>query len=281
MKRTLPVVLAAVALVAAACSTTEDTTTTTLAPTTTTTALEPEAPPTGPSSLTFEGQDSDGSSIVVASVSLPASGFIAVHADADGSPGAIIGHSELLPAGESTNVVVTLDEPLTASATLWPMVHIDIDGDGVYTFQPPDNAIDIPGVTADGAVAVVSGAVTVPPATAPSALEAEAQTSDGSSIVVASVSLPASGFIAVHADADGSPGAIIGHSELLPAGESTNVVVTLDEPLTASATLWPMVHIDIDGDGVYTFQPPDNAIDIPGVTADGTVAVIPVDITIG
>lgn len=39
----------------------------------------------------------------------------AVHGNADGGPGPVIGHSELFPAGTSTEVVVTLDEPLTAT----------------------------------------------------------------------------------------------------------------------------------------------------------------------
>ena len=285
-KRTLMMMLA-VGLVATACSSgggAADTTTSTApAPTTTkapTTSSAPEGPARGPSTIEAGDQDGDGTTIVVATVELPAPGFIAVHADADGSPGPVIGHSDLLPAGTSTDVVVTLDTPLDGSATVWPMVHIDMDGDGVYTFVPPDNAIDLPGLTAGGDVAVTKMMVTVPPARGPSALEADKQTSDGTAIVVATVELPAPGFIAVHADADGSPGPVIGHSDLLPAGTSTDVVVTLDTPLDGSATVWPMVHIDMDGDGVYTFVPPDNAIDLPGLTAGGDVAVIPVEIEV-
>jgi hypothetical protein len=269
VRKRLVVAAIAVALVAAACSTTEDTTTT------------QGAPPTGPSSVTFQDQDSDGTSVVVASVTLSADGFIAVHADNNGSPGAVIGHSDLLPAGDSTDVTVTLDEAITESATLWPMAHIDMDRDGEYTFVPPDNAIDVPGQTADGMVAVIPVVINVLPPTAPSALAADAQSSDGTSIVIASVTLPAQGFIAVHSDADGSPGAVIGHSDLLPAGDSTDVTVTLDEAITESTTLWPMVHIDIDRDGEYTFEPPDNAIDVPGLSEDGMVAVLPVEVTIG
>ena len=269
MRKRIFVGAIAIALVAAACSSTEDTTTT----------LE-AAPPTGPSSVAFEDQDSDGTSVAIASVTLPADGFVAVHADNNGSPGAVIGHSDLLPAGESTDVTVTLDEPITESTTLWPMAHIDIDRDGEYTFMPPDNAIDVPGTTAEGSVAVVGGAVNVLPAMSPASLEAEAQDSDGTSIVVSSVTLPAQGFVAVHADADGAPGAVIGHSDLLPAGNSTDVIVTLDEAITESTTLWPMVHIDLDRDGSYLFAPPDDAVDLPGVTGDGDVAVIPVAINV-
>jgi hypothetical protein len=119
------------------------------------------------------------------------------------------------------------------------------------------------------------------PATSPAAIVAEDQTSDGTTVTVASITLPAPGFIAVHGDGDGAPGAVIGHSDLLPAGESTNVVVTLDEALTESGLVFPMAHIDIDDDGVYEFTPPDDTTDSPATTADGDVAVVPAQITVG
>lgn len=158
--------VAALALLAAACAqtATEETTTTTLAATTTTAApatTEPAGPAVAPSEIVFEDQTSDGTTIVVASVTLPSPGFIAVHANADGGPGPVIGNSELLPAGTSTDVMVTLDEPLTETDLLFPMVHIDFDQDGEYDFFPPDVTDDVPGMTEDGDVAVVGAEVTV------------------------------------------------------------------------------------------------------------------------
>lgn len=125
------------------------------------TPADDNAPATQPSSISFDAQDSDGTTVVIASIDLPAPGFIAVHGDGGGSPGPVIGNSELLPAGTSTNVVVALDQPLTADATVFPMVHIDMNSNGVYEFAPPDVTTDGPGVTAAGDVAVVGAAVTV------------------------------------------------------------------------------------------------------------------------
>lgn len=169
MRRLIPLA-AVLLLVTAACTTVAEETTTTTAPATTATTIPattatttdtPEPPPTAPSEIVFGAQDSDGASIVVASVTLPAPGFIAVHGNADGSPGQVIGHSELLAAGTSTDVTVTLDQPLIATDLVFPMVHIDMDSDGAYTFEPPDNIVDIPGQTAEGQVAVVGAEVTV------------------------------------------------------------------------------------------------------------------------
>ena len=165
MRRSV-VVLLALGLLLVACggdetsetTTTTEAVTTTAAPTPSTTLAGPAI---SPAEVVFEDQESDGSSIVVASVSLPSPGFIAVHGNADGGPGPVIGNSELLPAGVSTDVVVELDNPLATSDLVFPMAHIDMDGDGVYEFMPPDNAIDIPATTSDGSVAVVGGEVTV------------------------------------------------------------------------------------------------------------------------
>lgn len=158
--RTLIGLLVALGLVAAACGGTEDTTTTTTVPETTTTAA-PTGPAMSPAEVVFEAQTSDGTSIVVASVTLPSPGFIAVHGNLDGGPGPVVGHSELLPAGTSTDVVVTLDEPLAATDLLFPMAHIDVDQDREYDFMPPDIADDLPATTADGAIAVVGAEVTI------------------------------------------------------------------------------------------------------------------------
>jgi hypothetical protein len=165
-------------------------------------------------------------------------------------------------------------------------VHIDMNENGEYEFMPPDNIVDIPATTADDAVAVAGGEVTVletgaGPAISPAEVVFEAQESDGTSIVVASVTLPAPGFIAIHSNADGGPGPVIGNSDLLPVGTSENVVITLDTPLEATDLVFPMVHIDMNENGEYEFMPPDNIVDIPATTADDAVAVAGGEVTVG
>jgi plastocyanin len=164
MLKRVMVLLIPIALVAAACGDDDAATTTTEGVTTTeapTTTAAEAAPAMGPTEVVFEAQSSDGSSIVVVSVTLPSPGFIAVHGDGGGSPGPVIGHSGLLPEGTSTDVEITLDEPLAATGLVFPMAHIDVNGNGEYEFFPPDNTVDGPAQTADGAVAVVGAEVTV------------------------------------------------------------------------------------------------------------------------
>jgi predicted lipoprotein with Yx(FWY)xxD motif len=171
MKR-VTTVCAALVLVVAACGGSDATDTTsapeeTTASTTATTAVaettttEAPGPATSPAEVVFEDQESDGTQIVVASVTLPSPGFIAVHGNDGGAPGPVVGHSDLLPAGTSTDVTVTLDTPLESTDLLFPMAHIDVNENGEYEFMPPDEVTDGPASTADGEVAVVGAEVTV------------------------------------------------------------------------------------------------------------------------
>jgi predicted lipoprotein with Yx(FWY)xxD motif len=125
------------------------------APATTDAPEAVDAPTTGPASIAVLDQVGDGTSVTIDSVTLPTDGFIVVHADADGSPGPILGWSDLLPAGESIDVTVDLNEPITATAVVHPMGHVDANGNGEYEFMPPDVTIDVPATTAEGGVAML------------------------------------------------------------------------------------------------------------------------------
>ena len=116
--------------------------------------------PTAPSALTLADQDGDGTTVTIDGAELPASGFIAIHGDGGGSPGPVIGVSDLLPAGSASGVVVTLDDPLTETGTVFPMVHIDTNTNGIYEFGAVEG-VDGPGVTDAGDVAVGPLVITI------------------------------------------------------------------------------------------------------------------------
>ena len=85
-------------------------------------------------------QSSDGKTITVDAVNITgASGFIAVHADADGTPGPVVGHAAI-PEGDSSKVVITLDAPVT-TGSFWPMLHLDAGTIGTYEFPGPDGPV--------------------------------------------------------------------------------------------------------------------------------------------
>jgi hypothetical protein len=90
-------------------------------------------------------------------------------------------------------------------------------------------------------------------------LDAADQTSDGTELTVKSVTINgAAGFIAIHQDADGAPGPVVGHVAI-PEGDSSNVVVKLDSKV-ATGAFWPMLHLDAGTKGTYEFPGPDGPV---------------------
>lgn len=74
-----------------------------------------------------------GSSIVASSVFLASPGFVVIHEDGSGAPGAILGASALVQAGESTNVNVVLSRASRDGERLHAMLHNDVDGNGSFS----------------------------------------------------------------------------------------------------------------------------------------------------
>jgi hypothetical protein len=98
-----------------------------------------------------------------------------------------------------------------------------------------------------------------PAATVTGTLDAADQTGDGKTITVKAVNITgSSGFIAIHADASGQPGPVVGHASV-PEGDSSDVVITLDAPVTTGA-FWPMLHVDAGTIGTYEFPGPDGPV---------------------
>ena len=88
-------------------------------------------------SLDAVDQQSDGKTITIKAVNITgSSGFIAIHADLSGKPGPVVGHVAI-PAGASSDVVVTLDKASPTGA-YWPMLHLDAGKIGTYEFPGPD-----------------------------------------------------------------------------------------------------------------------------------------------
>ncbi len=111
------------------------------------------------------------------------------------------------------------------------------------------------------AVTTAAGAsgTAAPGAAVTGSLDAADQTGDGSSITVKSVNITGSaGFIAIHADASGQPGPVVGHVAI-PEGDSSDVVVTLDAKSPTGA-YWPMLHVDAGTPGTYEFPGPDGPV---------------------
>jgi len=95
----------------------------------------------------------------------------------------------------------------------------------------------------------------------------------GDIVAVESAVFTKPGYIVIHQDAEGSPGPVIGNSDLL-SGSNQNVSVTLSRASLVGENLYAMLHFD-NGDGVYEF-PGD---DLPARDAEGNVVLMKFSIT--
>ena len=117
------------------------------------------------------------------------------------------------------------------------------------------------------------------PAAASGTLDAANQSSDGKSVVVASVNLDAAGkggWIALHTDVGGKPGPVK-YFVAVPAGASTKVVIPTPEGIP-SGDYWPMLHVDDQTIGTYEF-PKVAGADLPAM-AGGKVVMKKITVTV-
>ncbi|MEO3935125.1 hypothetical protein V3N99_00040 [Dermatophilaceae bacterium Soc4.6] len=120
---------------------------------------------------------------------------------------------------------------------------------------------------------------TSPAAAASGSLDAANQTSDGKSVVVATVTLDAAGkggWIALHADAGGKPGPVKYYAAV-PAGPSTKVVIPTPGGIT-TGDYWPMLHVDDHTIGTYEF-PKVTGADLPAMSG-GMVVMKKITVTV-
>jgi hypothetical protein len=73
-----------------------------------------------------------GTSVAASLVYLANPGFLVIHDDTDGEPGAILGVSSLLQAGESSQIVVPLSRATQDGERLHAMLHADVDANGSF-----------------------------------------------------------------------------------------------------------------------------------------------------
>ncbi|MGB9956611.1 DUF7282 domain-containing protein [Haloferax prahovense] len=222
-------------------------------------------------SVDYTMKSSDGATVVVDRVELSEGGFVTIH-DPSLSGGAVfdsvVGTSMYLPAGVHEDVAVTLDEPIRSSQVLTPMAHMDTNGNEAYDFVTSEGEADGP-FTAGGGAVVASAHTSVN-----AVVTAMAQSGDGTTVTVDSVTLHNGGFVTVH-DATVTEGQVFesvrGTSAYLEPGTHENVEISLDTPLEESGTIVPMAHMDTNGNEAYDFVTSEGEHDGPYVAAGGAV----------
>lgn len=209
-------------------------------------------------SVAVASQTVDGSTVKVAKVVSAGPGWIVIHAEQDGKPGAVIGYSAV-SEGTTENVAVEID--LTqVTERLFAMLHVDGGQVGVYEF-PGD---DVP-ATFGEAIVNVPFEATLP------IRESMVQVSDQEVrdvVVIDEVVAAEAGWMVIHIQADGKPGPIIGMSAVMP-GVNEGVMVEVDETM-ATDVLYAMLHVDRGQAGVFEFPEGE---DVPARNGDQIVNV--------
>jgi hypothetical protein len=207
--------------------------------------------------------------VTIDSVTVAARSWVVIHAGDEHNFGAIIGRTLVRP-GTTTNVIVRVP-PALPMATLWPMLHADTGISNRFEFEQVEGA-DLP-------LVMIDKVVTLPISTAPVVRVAAEQlildengvvAGDTASVVIGSVLSDGPGFLAVHSDAAGSPGAAIGFTAI-PDGLSRVITIEID-PALVTPNLWVMLHKDDHEIGAFEFGSVEEA-DLPVMVNDKLVSV--------
>ena len=106
-------------------------------------------------------------------------------------------------------------------------------------------------------------------------IHAANQTSNGKTVMVPEIYLKDKGYLTIHADANGAPGPVLGVTGILSAGEHEDVKVKLDKPLSETADVWPMIHVEDNNNTTYDFPNGDQPAKV-----DDKVIVVKINVEV-
>jgi plastocyanin len=200
-------------------------------------------------SVTVADQEIVDGNVTVAEVVSDGPGWLVIHAQADGKPGPILGHSPVSD-GTSGDVMIEIDTA-NATETLYAMLHIDAGEVGTWEFPGgPDTPVTVGEQVVTPAFAVTGGLLPAGEAVTPSVTVADQGLVDGK-VTIAEVVSNGPGWLVVHAQANGNPGPVLGYS---PVADGANSNVTVQIDLTAATTaLYAMLHTDAGTVGTWEF----------------------------
>jgi len=105
--------------------------------------IEETEEPMVTTSVAVEDQSIESGTVTVAEVVSDGPGWIVIHAQAEGSPGPVIGHAAVSD-GTNMDVVVEIDVE-AATETLYAMLHTDAGTEGEYEFPGDDGPVSVEG----------------------------------------------------------------------------------------------------------------------------------------
>lgn len=182
--------------------------------------------------------------VTIAEADIDNDGFVVIYDDDDGQPGDVMGNSELIEDGTTTNIEAQLDRNAQDNETLWAILHYDALEAG--EFQRPDKQ---PQVTDDDGQRVMdSFVITIedpPPVDLGVTIDDQTLFPDQADVVtVSEATIDEPGFVVIYDDDEGEPGEVIGSSELIDASTTTNFDALLERDAGDGEQLWGVLHYD-------------------------------------
>lgn len=195
--------------------------------------------------------------LVLDRVVAPEDAWVVVHLDDDGMPGERVG-LEHVDKGENLKVSVPLKG--VTSEKVFVALHADratpdkFDFDMEARTTSPDRPFFVDGMELAMAVTVREFGVKVDSGEA--AIEVSDQPGASEKLLVDRAAAPTGAWVVVHLNDDGMPGERVGYVQI-PAGESTNVEVTLDSAVALTDSVLVAVHADRGVLGTFEFNMKD------------------------
>lgn len=205
--------------------------------------------------LEVEDQIGQDDAVVVSRALAPDDSWIVVHLDDDGMPGKRIGLLQV-ERGESSDLVVELDEPVTTPNVIVAL-HADRGEAGTFEFdmemfrKSPDKPYFVGFDEVARVVAIAEFGVKADRGDA--AIELSDQRRVVDSLFVSKAVAPAGSWVVVHLDDNGMPGMRVG-LKAIPKGESVDFRVDLDAEDGLTDTLFVAIHADRGVIGEFEFD---------------------------
>jgi hypothetical protein len=230
--------------------------------------------------VTAEDQALEGAAsneVTIASVTLEEDGFVVIHEDDAGSPGAIIGHKRVVAGEDTADVMVTLDRNAANGETLYAMLHGDTNANETFDYTAPGDE-DGPLLDDNDDAITDSFVVNVPSVTASDLTLAAANDDLSTVVTVDSAYSNGAGWLVIHANECANFGDVLGQTELTD-GANSDIAVTLTErPAEDGESLCAMLHTDNGTAGEYEFGD-GSGNDGPVALADSSVVMDSFEIT--
>jgi hypothetical protein len=239
-------------------------------------------------SITFVNQTRSGRSVYITSATLPEGGFVVLKEP--GPNGTVVGVSLPLNPGTHQGKITLRGVPgtdlnqsrLGANTTLVATLHRDSDGDDRFDGLLAAGTDDA--YTENGTPVSDRARITIPAEerATTAAVMLTNQTSNGTTVTIASMTLPAGGYVGIHRGDNGSnaTAGMVGATGYLEPGIYENVTVRVGagvpgrnaSALTDSGRVSAVVYEDTDSDRRFQYVPSGGVEDDPFLVNSTPVA---------